>query len=47
MTKIPLKDYQNVKKLSTVMSPADDQNKNGFKFENVGPTFSIFAVVTH
>ena len=28
-------------------SPADDQIKKGFKFENVGPTFSIFTVVTH
>ena len=47
MTKIPLKDYQNAKKLSTDIFAADDQNKNGFKFENVGPTFSIFAVVKH
>ena len=35
MTKILLKDYQNTKKLSMDISPADDQNKNGFKFENV------------
>ena len=25
----------------------DDQDKDGFKLENVGPTFSSFAVVTH
>ena len=43
MTKLPLKDYQNAKKLST----ADDQDKDGFKLENVGPTFSSFAVVIH
>ena len=24
-----------------------DKDKEGFKFENVGPTFSSFAVVTH
>ena len=33
MTKIPLKDYQNAKKLSTDDSPADDQDKDGFKLE--------------
>ena len=30
-----------------MFSPADDQDKDGFKLENVGPTFSSFAVVTH
>ena len=30
-----------------MFSPADDQDKGGFKFENVWPTVSIFAVVTH
>ena len=30
-----------------VFSPADDQDKDGFKLENVGPTFSSCAVVTH
>ena len=29
-----------------MFSPADDQDKDGFKLENVGPTFSSFAVVT-
>ena len=48
MTKIPLKDYQNTKNYySRMFSPADDQDKDGFKLENVGPTFSNFAVVTH
>ena len=47
MTKLPLKDYQNAKKLSTDVSPADDQDKDGFELENVGPTFSSFADVTH
>ena len=41
MTKIPLKDYQNGRKLSTDISLTDDQNKNGFKFENVGGRFQI------
>ena len=26
--------------------PADDQDKDGFKHENVGPAFSNFAAVT-
>ena len=30
-----------------MFSPADDQDKDGFKVENVGPMFSSFAVVTH
>ena len=30
-----------------MFSLADDQNKDGFKLENVGPTFSSFAVATH
>ena len=30
-----------------MFSPADDQDKDGFKLENVSPTFSSFAVVTH
>ena len=30
-----------------MFSPADDQDKDGFKLENVGLTFSSFAVVTH
>ena len=30
-----------------MFSPADDQDKDGFQLENVGPTFSSFAVVTH
>ena len=30
-----------------MFSPADDKDKDGFKLENVGPTFSSFAVVTH
>ena len=29
-----------------MFSPADDQDKDGFKLENVGPMFSSFAVVT-
>ena len=29
-----------------MFSPADDQDKDGFKLENVGPTFSSLAVVT-
>ena len=28
-----------------IFSPADDQDKEGFKFENIEPTFSNFAVV--
>ena len=28
-----------------MFSPADDQDKDGFKLENVGPTLSSFAVV--
>ena len=47
MTKIPLKDYQNAKNYPRMFSPADDQDKDGFKLENAGPTFSSFAVVTH
>ena len=47
MTKIPLKDNQNAKKLSTDVFDDRDQDKDGFKLENVGPTFSSFAVVTH
>ena len=30
-----------------MFSPADDQDKDGLKLENVGPTFSSFAVATH
>ena len=30
-----------------MFSPADDQDKDRFKFENVWQTFSNFAVVTH
>ena len=30
-----------------MFSWADDQDKDGFKLENVGPTCSSFAVVTH
>ena len=30
-----------------MFSPVDDQDKDGFKLENVGPTFSSCAVVTH
>ena len=30
-----------------MFSRADDQDKDGFKLENVGPTVSSFAVVTH
>ena len=30
-----------------MFSPADDQDKDGFKFENVWQMFSNFAVVTH
>ena len=30
-----------------MFSPADDQDKDGFKLENVGPTFSSFGVITH
>ena len=32
---------------SWMFLPADDQDKDGFKLENVGPTFSSFAVVMH
>ena len=36
MTKIQLEDYQNAKKLYPRMfSPADDQDIDGFKLENV------------
>ena len=41
MTKIPLKDYPRM------FSPAENQDKDGFKLENVRPTFSSFAVITH
>ena len=27
--------------------PAGDQDKDGFKLENIGPTFSSFAVIMH
>ena len=27
-----------------MFSTTDDQDKDGFKLENVGPTFSIFAI---
>ena len=47
MTKYPLKDYQNAKKLSTDIFAGDDEDREGFKFENVWRTFSNFAVVTH
>ena len=30
-----------------IKKTTDDQDKDGFKLENVGPTFSSFAVVTH
>ena len=30
-----------------MFSPADNQDKDGFKLENVRPTFSSLAVVTH
>ena len=30
-----------------MFSPADNQDNDGFKLENVGPMFSSFAVVTH
>ena len=30
-----------------MFSQADEQDKDGFKLENVGPTFSSFAVGTH
>ena len=43
MTKIPLKDYQNAKKLSTDVFAGTDQDKDGFKLENVRPTFSSFG----
>ena len=46
MTKISLEDYQNAETLSADVFAADDQDKDGFKLENVGPMFSSFVVVT-
>ena len=30
-----------------MFSPADDQDKHGFKLENIGPMLSSFGVVAH
>ena len=47
-------DQNSIKRLSECKETihgcfrtTDDQDKDGFKLENVGPTFSSFAVVMH
>ena len=47
MAKFHLKTIRMQRKYPRTFSPADDQDKEGFKFENVWPTFSNFALVTH
>ena len=41
MTNIPLEDYQNAKNHPQIFWPADNQDKDGFKLENVGPSFQL------
>ena len=47
MTKFYGKTFRMQRNYPQIFSPADDQDKEGFKFENVGEMFSSFAVVTH
>ena len=48
MAKFHLKTIRMQRKYPRTFSPADDdQDKEGLKFENVWPTFSNFALVTH
>ena len=46
MAKFHLKTIRIQRKYPQTFSPADDQDKEGSKFENVWPTFSNFALVT-
>ena len=44
MAKFHLKTVRMQRKYPRTFSPADDQDKEGFKFENVWPTFSNFGL---
>ena len=47
MTKFHQKTIRMQRNYPRIFSPANDQDREGFKFENVWRTFSNFAVVTH
>ena len=47
MTKVHQKTIGMQRNYPRMFSPADDQDREGFEFENVWRTFSNFAVVTH
>ena len=47
MIKFHLKTIRMQRNYPRIFSAADEQDREGFKFENVWQTFSNFTVVTH